>query len=240
MTTIRVSIVDDEPLARRRLKDLLADHHDMRLVGEAGDGNAALAMIRQAPADLLFLDMQMPERHGLEVASALQVNLAPLIVFVTAFDQFAAQAFELDAVDYLLKPFDDLRFAAMLDRVRRRLGVSTGTAKATLEHVVAISAGRIRLVPVDEIERAEAAGNYVNLVTARGNHLVRQSLASLATDLPQGRFLRVHRSALIRVDCIREIRATSHGDAQLELANGDIVAVSRRFRRQLEWHFHGI
>jgi len=234
MSALSVAIVDDEPLARRRLRDLLADHPDMRLVGEAGDGRTALEMIALASPDLLFLDMQMPERHGLDVASALTGSARPLIVFVTAFDQFAAQAFELYAVDYLLKPFDDLRFAAMLDRVRRRLGRAAIAPTARLEHVVATAAGRVRLVPVDDIERAEAAGNYVNVVTARGSYLVRQTLAGLAADLPQDRFVRVHRSALVRIDRVREIRAAGHGDAELELADGAIVPVSRRFRQSLE------
>jgi two-component system, LytTR family, response regulator len=231
--SIRVLVVDDEPLARSRIGRLLSDHDEFKMVGEAADGVSALDLIAAERPDLVFLDIQMPALDGLGVAGAMEVDPPPLIVFVTAFDRFAASAFDLDAVDYLLKPYDADRFAATLERVRRRLAIATSADPVPVEHLVAISMGEVRLLPVQMIERIEAAGNYAEVTMAGGDRpLVRQSLSAIEGQLPQN-FLRIHRSTIIRLDRIMSVVSAGHGDARILLSNGSTALVSRRYRAAL-------
>jgi two-component system, LytTR family, response regulator len=231
--SIRVLVVDDEPLARSRIGRLLSDHDEFKMVGEAADGVSALDLIAAERPDLIFLDIQMPALDGLGVAGAMKVDPPPLIVFVTAFDRFAASAFDLDAVDYLLKPYDADRFAATLERVRRRLVIATSADPVPVEHLVAISMGEVRLLPVQMIERIEAAGNYAEVIMAGGDRpLVRQSLSAIEEQLPRN-FLRVHRSTIIRVDRATSIASAGHGDAHILLSDGSTALVSRRYRAAL-------
>lgn len=230
---IRTIIVDDEPPARQRIRKLLSAADGFNVVGEASDGVQALAMIASERPDLVFLDVQMPGMDGLSVAAQTNKNQAPLIVFVTAYDKFATSAFDLDAVDYLLKPYDADRFSATLSRVRRRLGLGPQIPVPAIEHLVATSAGQMRLLAVALIERIEAAGNYADVVMAGGvTHLVRQSLSNIADQLPAP-FVRVQRSTIIRLDRIIGIKSKGHGDALILLADGTTAPLSRRFRARL-------
>ena len=230
---IRTIIVDDEPLARRRVRSLLNAEPGFEIIGEAADGLEALKAIAERGPDLVFLDVQMPGLDGLGVASGITIDPAPLIVFVTAFDKFAASAFDLDAADYLLKPYDADRFGAAVSRVRRRLGTGPRAPAPPLDHLVATSAGQMRLLAVGLIERVEAAGNYADVTMAGGaTHLVRQSLSAIAEQLPQ-HFVRVHRSTIIRLDRVVGVEGTGHGDALIALSDGTTAPLSRRYRSTL-------
>ena len=226
---IRTLVVDDEPLARQRVRMLLSAHDGFEVVGDAADGVAALQAISADQPDLVFLDVQMPGLDGLGVAGRLPVP-PPLIVFVTAFDRFAATAFTLDAADYLLKPYDSDRFAASVARVRRRLGRTADEFAAPIQHLVATSAGQVRLLPVSLVERIDAAGNYGEVTMMGGaRHLVRETLSSILEQLPDS-FVRVHRSAVIRIDRVVSIEGRGHGDATIVLMDGSVAPLSRRFR----------
>jgi two-component system LytT family response regulator len=191
---IRVLIIDDEPLARKALLRLLKMESDVEVVGECGDGETALTLVRRLRPDLLFLDVRMPERDGFEVIEALNAGDAPAIVFVTAYEQHALRAFEVHAVDYLLKPFSKERLLTALDRVRRRVdrGLSPSTIREMLaemrrqetqrrylQRVPVALGGRIHLLPAAEIERIEAMGNYAQLITGKRRFEVRETLLSL-------------------------------------------------------------
>lgn len=233
MVPIRTLVVDDEPLARRRVRNLLSGHDGFEVVGEASDGVAALAAITMKRPDLIFLDIQMPGLDGIGAAKAMPINARPLIVFVTAFDRFAVSAFDLDAADYLLKPYDADRFGATIDRVRRRLGSGVTDSPTPVDHLVATAAGQVRLLQVGGVERIDAAGNYAEVTMAGGTrHLVRQTLSAIAHDLPPT-FVRVHRSTIIRVDRVASIEGTGHGDARIVLTDETIAPLSRRFRPTL-------
>ena len=226
---IRTLVVDDEPMARQRVRTLLSAHDGFEVVGEPADGIAALQAISTEQPGLVFLDVQMPGLDGLGVAGRLPVP-PPLIVFVTAFDRFAATAFTLDAADYLLKPYDRDRFAATVARVRRRLGCAADRAVVPIQHLVATSAGQVRLLPVSLVERIDAAGNYGEVTMAGGaRHLVREPLSAILEQLPDP-FVRVHRSTVIRADRVASIEGRGHGDATIVLMDGSVAPLSRRFR----------
>src|SRR5688572_24802416 len=196
--TIRVIVADDEKAARNRLTRLLAKMGDAEIVGECADGAAAIAQVRSARPDVLFLDMEMPEGSGLDVARAVAAPAGPLIVFVTAFDQYAVRAFEVHAVDYLLKPFGEERLAASWARVRDQLRrgdggaervlaaieeMRTGTRPAWRERLLVTNNGRTVVVPAVDVEWAEAAANYVKLHVANGSHTIRESMSALEGQL---------------------------------------------------------
>ena len=261
---LRVALADDEPLARERLRELLDGRADVTLVAEAATGADALAAVRDArrqgqPLDLVLLDVQMPAPDGLAVAEVLRDepdDARPAVVFVTAYDRYAVQAFDLHAVDYVLKPVEDDRFHAALDRAveRRRGGDSGGLSARLLSllrhaepepgadappldadaarplHRVAVqSGGRYHLVDVDEVDWIEGAGVYAKLVLGDKARLVRTTLASLEERLDSSRFVRVHRSTIANLDRVREVRPTSHGEYLLILADGTRLKVSRTF-----------
>ena len=236
--SIRALIVDDEPLARESLKLLLASHPDVVLAGEAGNGRQALSLIRRERPDLLFLDVQMPGMSGLDVLRRLGSFDAMAVVFVTAYDRYAIQAFESRALDYLLKPYTDERFLQVLARVRShisdraltRLGakVVEMLADQPARDTLAIRDGRrTLLVPVDDIDWIEATDYYVRVHAAGKSYLHRASLKSLATTLDSRRFVRVHRSALVNVARIDVIEKLASGDAIAVLSTGDRIRVSR-------------
>jgi two-component system, LytTR family, response regulator len=245
MNELRVLLVDDEPLVREGLRDFLQAEADVTVVGECANGLEALAFLDEHPVDLVFLDVQMPELDGIGVAASLARSDGPAVVFVTAFSEHALRAFEVNAVDYLLKPFDRERFAAALERVRRRRG---GTEDATLtgrlsavleelqrsrgyaERVLVRGDGRIRFVPVEQIEWIEAADNYVRLHAGGERHLVRDTMAALERRLDPARFARIHRSAIVRLDRIRELQPTFNGEYSVLLASGTRLTLSRGFR----------
>ena len=248
-TGLRVLVVDDEPLARRRLHALLRRRPEVGRIAEAEDGDAALSALRQGDVDLAFLDVQMPGRDGLAVARAIGTGQLPAVVFVTAFDQYAVTAFELAAVDYLLKPFDDDRFADAFERARRRLagdslatvrdrlavllGAAVGAPPASAGHITVEKAGRLAVLPVAEVDWLRAAGNYVELHARGDTYLVRNTLARAADLLPSPPFLRTHRAVLVNADRIAHIETLAAGEHGVVLRDGTRLPLSRRYRRRL-------
>ena len=245
---IRALIVDDEPLSRRRIRDLLADEADFELVGECGDGAEAVAALREKPCDLVFLDVEMPGLDGLEVARRLESGNGPAIIFVTAHDCYALPAFEVHAVDYLLKPFDRKRFRKALAWARAAIGREQGEAPAELppatlaelrgerkplERVTIKAAGRIYFVKTEEIDWIEAAGNYLRLHVGAGTHSLRETMNNLEARLDPDRFWRIHRSTIVNVDRVRELQPLFHGDYIVVLHDGTELTLSRTYRRNL-------
>ena len=246
---LRVVIVDDEPLVRDGLRAMLADTPGMDVVAEACDGVEAIEVIDRERPDIVFLDVQMPERDGFSVLEALGGGDLPAIVFVTAFDQYAVRAFDVHAADYLLKPFGEERFRVAIDRVRARLAGGATSAerphgnanvKALLtelrkqagfaQRLLVKDDGRVLVIQVDDIHWIEAADNYVRLHTGRRAYLMRESIKSLEQRLDPRRFLRAHRSAIVNVSRIRELVPQPTGDVTIVLASGEHVPLGRRFR----------
>ncbi len=244
----RALIVDNEPLARKRIRRMLSGEPDMTVVGECTDGLSAVSAINELSPDLVFLDVQMPEMNGLEVVRAVGPGRLPALVFVTAYDAYALQAFEAEALDYLLKPFDPTRFRETLQRVRRRLS-EQGSDKISeqirqlasrfdappkyLQRLVVKTEDRVLLLSVAEVDWLEAAGNYVCVHIGKQNHIVRESLGNLETSLDPEHFARIHRSTVVNLDRIRELRQHWHGDYKLILQSGQVLALSRRYRHAL-------
>ena len=232
--TIRVVVVDDEPLARLAVKVRIARHAGFELVGEFGDGARAYEGIVALKPDLVFVDVEMPGQSGLEVLAALPPAQRPMAILLTAYDSFAVQAFELAALDYLLKPVDDERFDEALDRARqafpyrsRRRAVLAPAPQARTFRVR--DGSRTVLVPVAEVERIEADGDYATLHTKGKTWLVRERLHNLATQLDPGQFHRVHRSSIVRLDMIAEMRSLTNRDALLRLHDGSVLRASRTY-----------
>lgn len=226
---IRVAIVDDELLARQRIEDLLAKERDVEVVAEASDGDAAVDVIRREKPDLVFLDVQMPNRTGLEVAQTLGEAM-PLTIFTTAYDQFALKAFDVAAVDYLVKPFDDERFAQALRRARARMHVGGDY----LDTIAVESRGQTRVVPVGEIDYITASGPYAELHIGAITFAVREKMQRLEEQLDPARFFRIHRSAIVRLDRIDTLRHAAGGDYAVRLKDGTELSVSRARREELE------
>jgi two-component system, LytTR family, response regulator len=242
-------VVDDEPLARQRLRTLLGPDPDLELIGECGDGRQAVTAVQQLKPDLMFLDVEMPALDGFEVLHALAGVALPVVVFVTAHDRYALRAFEAHALDYLLKPFDKERFAQALMRAKNqvRLGQAAGIEdrlrsllqtveerRPLPERLVVKSAGRVSFVRVAEVDWIEAAGNYVRLHLGKEEHLLRESLGGLEARLDPRRFVRIHRSTIVNIDRIRELRPTFHGDYQVVLKDGGELTLSRSCRDKLQ------
>jgi two-component system LytT family response regulator len=244
-----VIIVDDEPTARRTLRECCVREPDLRIIGDYGDSRSALEAIRSQPPHLLFLDIQIDSLNGVGIARALDPNKLPLIVFVTAYDQYALEAFEVSAVDYLLKPFDDDRFRKTLERVRRRReaeGVAERQAALTLvlaqiersvrapaesrPRILAESGSRMHMLDVGQIELLEADRNYVKLTVGREVFLARSTLQSAEKSLQSQPMLRISRSCVVNTNHIREISRTPRGDFILVLAGGTTVTSSEGHR----------
>ena len=247
---LRAFIVDDEPSARDRLRDLLEKQRDVEVAGESADVPGALAAIRQmgtnqaplGPPDVVFLDVQMPGADGFQLIDAVGARAMQAVVFVTAHEEHALRAFDVDAVDYLLKPFDEDRFAAALSRVReelelralRRGGLPESQRKKPLDRLPLRSAGRVSFLRVDHVEWVDAAHNYVRIHGIDGHtHLVRGAISDLETRLDPERFVRIHRSTIVNVDRVRELELTTHGSYVAILEGGQRLAVSRSFRDRL-------
>lgn len=238
MTALRVLIVDDEPLARERLRRLLEREADVTLVGECGTGSEAVARINQGGVDLLFIDMEMPGGSGLQVLSRITVEDRPVVVFATAHDTFALDAFDVQAVDYLLKPFDRERFQQALGRARAAREGTSGRGGGEPERLRFKVDGRLVLLAPEEINWVEAADNYVVLHTAAGpRHMVRDTMAAMERRLGKERFLRANRSALVRMEEIKEVRPSAHGDYTLVLRKGTELPLSRSLRGKLDTLF---
>jgi len=246
---IRVLIVDDEPPAREKLRTLLEREEDLEVIGEATDGAAAVAMIQSERPDLVFLDVQMPELDGFGVLQKIPSDAMPSVIFVTAHDRFALRAFEVHALDYLLKPFDRARLHQALERSRaerrrrtagqadpRLAELLAGLARpeAGLERIAVKSSGRIVLVKTEDIDWIEAADNYVQLRVGKTAHLHRETLSSLEKRLPQDTFIRISRSVIVNIDRIRELHPLFHGEYEVRLADGTQLSLSRSYRAKLE------
>jgi two-component system LytT family response regulator len=247
--TIRTLIVDDEPLARQRLRRLLEADLDIAIVGECGDGQQAVTDLRQLRPDLVFLDVQMPVLDGFGVLQALGGTTLPAVIFVTAHDCYALKAFDVHALDYLLKPFDKARFAAALERVKTQ--IRQGNAVALNERLQDLlqyapgrhpgpgrlmikSAGRIYFVRIEDIDWIEAAANYVRVHVGKEDHLLREGLTALEKKLDPSRFVRIHRSTIVNLERIRELQPAFHGDYVIILQDGTELALSRSCRDKLE------
>jgi two-component system, LytTR family, response regulator len=241
---IRVVYADDEPIARRGLSRLLATEEDADVVAACENGIDALAAIRQYAPHVALLDIAMPGMSGVDVVRALGDGHRPAIVFVTAFDQFAIDAFNLHAVDYLLKPFDAPRFRVAFDRVRERLrarraaesdtrlnAVLTALERRTVADRLSVKDGdRVILVPVPEILWCEAEDNYVRIHATTGRHLVRTTMRALEDRLDPRRFARIHRSYIVNLSRVREFRPLSNGEYQVMMTDGTRLVLSRTFR----------
>ena len=239
---IRALLVDDEPLARSNLKYLLQRDPDIESIAEAGSGAEAVAEIRGTRPDLVFLDVQMPECGGFEVLEILKANGAlPVIVFVTAYDEYALRAFDAGALDYLLKPFDNARFALALDRAKGRLmPLKPGVGGLALQRqpLVIKSAGRIAYVDHAEIDWIEAADYYVSVHVGAKSHLLRRSLSELEQELDARLFCRVHRSAIVNLKRVRSLELSESG-AEVILASGARLPLSRRYRKDVQARMAG-
>ncbi|MGH7806238.1 MAG: LytR/AlgR family response regulator transcription factor [Candidatus Binatia bacterium] len=245
--SVKVMIVDDEPLARERLRTLLAEEDAVELVGECADGSEAVEAIRSLAPDIVFLDIQMPGRDGFRVLEAIDAERAPAVIFVTAYDRFALQAFEVDAVDYLLKPFDRERFRAALTRAKARVARPDADQRRLVGELIsqlragvgsprrlAIKAeGRVLFFDAGEIEWIEGDDNYAIVHVGSATHRTRETLTALERRLPAESFLRVSRSAIVNVERIREMHPMFHGDQVLILDDGSRVGVSRGQRARL-------
>ncbi len=238
---LRVLLVDDEPIVRAGLRATLGAQPGVEIVGEAGDGLAALEAIERLRPDLLFLDVQMPGLDGFGVLHGLAAPDRPAVVFVTAFEQYALRAFDVHAIDYLLKPFDEERLLAALARAATWIAGSRGGARidALLSEVSAARGrdrfvvkhgGALRLVRGEEIEWIEARGNYVHLHTSGGTFLLRETLGALEQALAAERFQRVHRSAIVALPAVQAVKRLPSGDHEITLRNGARVPLSRSFR----------
>ncbi len=249
MQRIRVLIVDDEQIAREGLRTLLASEPDVEIVGECRNGREAIKAIHEKEPDLVLLDVQMPQLSGFDVIERVGVERMPAVVFVTAYDQYALRAFEINALDYLLKPFDEERFRRTLDRARRffeREGLQDLRQRLSVllealderkqkraQRLVVKSAGRIFFVNVDEIDWIEAAGNYVALHVGRESHLLRETMNAMEGKLGTDSFVRIRRSAIVNVARIKELRPLFKGEYQIILRDGTRLTSSRRYRDQV-------
>jgi two-component system, LytTR family, response regulator len=246
---IRTLIVDDEELARDRLRSLLSREPRIEIVGEAGDGKAAVATIEELKPDLVFLDVQMPELNGFEVLENLEEETRPNVVFCTAHDKFALKAFDVHAVDYLLKPFDRERFQKALERAMAKVeaqkaGRKDSSVNAVLkevkppgtpvERLLVKSDGRVLLIKVEDIDYVEAADNYVNLRVGKESHMMRETMSSLEGRLPPEKFMRISRSNIVNVDRIQELQPMFHGEYVVVLKNGTKLTLSRSYRDKLD------
>jgi two-component system LytT family response regulator len=243
--TLRILIVDDESVARRRVRRLLAAERDVTVIGECGDGDSAVAAIAADRPDLVFLDVQMPEKDGFEVLQAIPAAELPAILFVTAYDRYALRAFDVHAIDFLLKPFTRERFRIALARARERLerrdrdaglaalAASLHERPRYLSRVPVRTSGRIVLVDLATVDWLEAADNYVRLHGQKREYLLRETLATLESQLDPDRFARIHRSAIVQIDRIVELHPATHGDFDVLLRDGTRLTLSRTCRERL-------
>jgi two-component system LytT family response regulator len=245
---VRVLVADDEPLARERLRTLLAAEDWLEIVAECPNGTETIAAIETIQPDLVFLDVQMPGASGFEVIEAIGAARMPPVVFVTAFDRYALRAFDVHALDYLLKPFDRERFQVALERARqqlerkpdgefeRRLIALVEDLKPTqrLERFVVRSGGRVFFVRADEIDWIEAAGNYVKLHVGGEAHLFRETMAALETRLDPDTFFRIHRSHIVNIERVKELQPWFNGEYVVFLRSGARLTLSRGYREKLQ------
>lgn len=242
---IRVLIVDDEPIARRGIRQLLASHQDVEIAGEARNGREAVRLIQTLAPDLMFLDVQMPEFDGFDVLRQIEPERLPVVIFVTAYDSFAVRAFDARALDYLVKPIGETRFHDALARARERLQSQEALAKSRgalsdlssappARRVIIGTASSDLLLDVSEIAWIEADDYYAVVHAGGRRHMVRESLSSLEGRLDRRQFVRAHRRAIVNLAEVREIRSQSPGESMLVLNDGSQLPLSRRRRQVVE------
>ncbi len=246
---ITVLIVDDEPLARHGLREILSQEKDLSIIDEAEDGDEAVEKILRHRPDAVFLDIQMPEQNGFEVLAQLSPEQFPLIVFVTAFDEFAIKAFAANALDYLMKPADDDRVRLSVSKIREMIRLKQGAVQAGkissllssmgqdpphISRIPVKSGNKITFVRTDEIYWLEAAADYVHLHTHGTKHTIRESITVLEKQLDPRLFVRIHRSTIVNLRQIRELRPLHHGEYEVLLTDGTTLTVSRTYRHKLD------
>jgi len=249
MKKIKVLVVDDEPLARERLTTLLSQEADVELITPAPDGEEAITTIHDDSPDLVFLDVQMPQMNGFDVIEAVGSDKMPLVIFVTAYDQHALKAFQVRALDYLLKPFDRERFTDALQRARKQLErEETGDLGRRLlalvkdlrrdqprsDRLVVKSGGRLFFLRADEIDWVEAAGNYVRLHVGPASHLLRETMNAIEGRLDPEKFFRIHRSRIVNMERIQELQPWLNGEYAVLLRTGTRLTLSRGYREKLQ------
>lgn len=247
--TVRALIVDDEAVARRGLRQHLRGESDIEVVGESEDGASAIEAIAELKPDLVFLDLQMPGLGGFDVIESVGLARMPAVIFVTAFDQFALRAFDLHAIDYILKPIDPARFATAIQRARLRLGsmdplgeriaaalkdLDRSPPGAWSKRLAIRNAGRVIVIEARDIDRCESDGNYVDVHVGAKAHVMRETLAALESRLDPNQFVRISRSSLINIERVRELHPTASGDFVAVMADGSRVPGSRRYRDSLD------
>ena len=242
---MRVVIVDDEPLARERIRTLAEAHPGITVIAECEDGQGAVETIERVQPDLVFLDVQMPELDGFEVLDALETR--PAVIFITAYDEHAVRAFEVNAIDYLLKPVEPARFDAALERARSRIAEPAQSRDAALELVltelrrvrqraarlVVRDGAKVGFVAVEQVDWIDVAGNYARLHTVGGVHLLRETLKQLEQRLDPERFVRVHRSTIVNLERITSVEPYFHGEYTLTLKDGTRLTSSRTHSKRL-------
>jgi two-component system, LytTR family, response regulator len=241
-------IVDDEPPARAKLLRFFASLDEFRVVAQAGTVETAVAEITAHQPAVVYLDIQLGERSGFEVIEAIRGQAAPRVVFTTAYSEYAVRAFDIQALDYLLKPFDRERFLRSIERVKaeladpdqgdfeervRRVLANIPGQPAPTKQILVRDRARAYFIPVDSIDRLSAAGNYVEIHTGDKVHLVREPLAKLTAQLDAGEFIRVHRTHVVKLSFIAELQPMFHGDFELLLRNGERLPLSRRYKALL-------
>jgi two-component system LytT family response regulator len=246
---LTVVIADDEPLARERLLSLLALESDVDIVAQCRDGEEAVRAIAERHPDLVLLDVEMPRMNGFDVINAIGAERMPMLIFVTAYDQHALRAFEVRALDYLLKPFDRERFSAALRRARAQIDANAGgdlgrrlvalmkdlkKDAPRSERLVVKSGGRLFFLRSDEIDWIEAAGNYVRLHVGSQTHLLRETMNAIETRLDPERFFRIHRSRIVNVERIQEMQPWLNGEYSIVLKTGARLTISRGYREKLQ------
>ena len=249
MDNISALIVDDERLSRKRIRRLLTTEQDINVVGECGNGEEAIDFMKQRSPDLLFLDVQMPGVDGFGVLERIPREHAPIVVFVTAFDEYALRAFEVHAFDYLLKPFDRKRFDQTMQRVRTQMGrlrngdvnqklfaliQDLNTKRRSTDRIAVRSNGHVVFVKTEEVDWIEAADNYVCLHTGPDNHLLRETMNAIETRLDKDKFLRIHRSTIVNLDRVKELQPWFRGDYLVILQDGTQLTLSRSYREKLQ------
>ena len=247
---IRTLIVDDEPLAREKLRGFLEREDDVEIIGECRDGREAVETIDRERPDLLFLDIQMPELDGFDVLEQVDEVALPTVIFTTAFDQYAIKAFDVHAVDYLLKPFDRERFRKAMDRARgewqqQQLGEMKDQLQTLLadvsrrktrhpDRLVVKTSGRVIFIKVSDLDWIDAAGNYVRLHANGESHMMRETMSRLEERLDDTQFIRIHRSTIVNIERIRELQQQFHGDYLVVLKSGQRLTLSRSYREKIQ------
>jgi two-component system, LytTR family, response regulator len=240
-------IVDDEPLARRRIEMLIERDDEISLIASTDDPDEVAALVIDRGPDLLLVDVQMPRVSGIDLVRRIRADLLPQVIFVTAYDEYAVSAFDLHAVDYVLKPVDAERFGVALNRAKKRLRLehneegadavrnllASDAKSAALDRIAVQSNQRMRLLRLEEIEWIEAAGNYVRIHAAGRQYLLRESIGALENRLDPRRFVRIHRSTIVNIDCVHELVPRAFGDYLVYTRAGEQLVLSRRYRNRV-------